>query len=148
MREKVRFWMFAVSEAFLCDAMRKLTSGKRLATISISLHWLCHGYRMIHYRIIQVALLVEGNAFRLCVALLIGRADADCMFSGLRLPVKVPANPSGRDVRLPEPRPLPVSLVQTVLYFRDLTGGRPAPTANQPALRADFSIPGEFQRAL
>jgi hypothetical protein len=56
------------------DATRKLMSGKHLATTPMSLHSLSHGYRMIHYRIIQIALLVEGNAFRLYVALLIGRA--------------------------------------------------------------------------
>ena len=78
---------------------------------------LCHGYRVIHHCVIKVALLVEGNSVGLRVALFVRRADADRMFPGLGLPIKIPADPSGGDVGLPEPGRLPVlALAQTVLH--------------------------------
>ena len=94
-------------------------------------------------------MLVERNSVGLRIALFVRRADANRMFPGLGFPIKIPADPSGGNVGLPEPGRLPVlALAQTVLHCRDLPERRPGPAAKQAALCADFPTPRKLQRAL
>src|SRR5262249_35678483 len=98
---------------------------------------------------IQIALLIPGDAVGLNMAGGIGRPDPYGVTARPGLPGEIPPHPGASYVRLPQPRRLPGrAVIHAVFDLGDAPKGGPRAPPDELRPGPQLGLPGEFHRAL